>query len=169
METMWTPWRIGFIVGEKPQGCLFCLKQQVPRDKDAENYILHRGTTCFVMLNLYPYTNGHLMVAPYQHVASIELLDGDSLSEMGRLAQASVLALRKTLSPDGFNIGMNLGKSAGAGVADHIHLHVVPRWAGDTNFMSVLADVRLIPEALGQTYKTLTKAFPEALAAQGGR
>jgi len=169
METMWTPWRIGFIVGEKPQGCLFCLKQQASGDKDAENYILHRGASCLVMLNLYPYTNGHLLIAPYQHVPSIELLDRDSLSEVCRLAQASVVALRKTLSPDGFNIGMNLGKSAGAGVADHIHLHVVPRWAGDTNFMSVLADVRLIPEALGQTYKALTRAFPEALAAQGGR
>lgn len=169
METLWTPWRIGYIVGEKPQGCLFCLKQQAARDKDAEHFILHRGHTCFVLLNLYPYTNGHLMIAPYQHVGSIELLDKDSLSEMGLLAQVSVVALRKALAPDGFNIGMNLGKSAGAGVADHLHLHLVPRWAGDTSFMSVLADTRLIPEALSRTYQALAQVFPEALSAQGGR
>ena len=169
METLWTPWRIGFIVGEKPKGCLFCLKHQAPREKDAENFILHRGPGCFVMLNLYPYANGHLMIAPYQHVGSIELLDKDSLSEMGTLAQASVVALRKTLAPEGFNIGMNLGKVAGAGVADHVHLHVVPRWGGDTNFISVLADTRLIPEALSQTYKALARVFPEALSAQSSR
>ncbi len=155
MKRLWTPWRREYITGEQPVGCLFCLKKQDPVEKDKENYVLYRGPTCFVLLNLFPYTNGHLMIAPYQHVDSIELVDGDSLHEMSALTQASVAALKRALSPAGFNIGMNLGKVAGAGVPDHIHIHVVPRWQGDANFMSVLAETRLIPETLDETYEKL--------------
>ena len=167
METMWTPWRIGFIVGEKPQGCFLCEKHRASPQHDKDNYILHRGSRSYVLLNLYPYTNGHLMVAPYEHVGEIEELDGETLLEMGRLVQASVAALKSSLSPHGFNIGLNLGKGAGAGVEGHLHLHVVPRWQGDTNFMSVLADTRLIPEALDSTYERLLKALAAGLLGSG--
>ena len=155
MKTLWTPWRMGYILGEKSQGCLLCIKQQDPVEKDRENYILYRGATCYIMLNLFPYTNGHLMIAPYHHVASLEQLDDKSLYEMMALTRVSVAALSKALSPAGFNIGMNLGKVSGAGIADHLHMHVVPRWQGDVNFMSVFAGTRLIPEALNVTYDKL--------------
>ncbi len=155
MKTLWTPWRMGYILGEKPQGCLLCIKQQDPVEKDGENYILYRGANCYIMLNLFPYTNGHLMIAPYHHVASLEQLDDKSLCEMMALTRVSVAALSKALSPAGFNIGMNLGKVSGAGIADHLHMHVVPRWQGDVNFMSVFAGTRLIPEALDVTYDKL--------------
>ena len=155
MKILWTPWRMEYISGPKPEGCLLCTKQREPRGKDGENYILHRGATCYIMLNLFPYTNGHMMVAPYQHVASLEGLDDRSLHEMMELVRACVATLNKALSPAGFNIGMNLGKIAGAGIADHLHIHVVPRWQGDANFMSVLAETRLIPEALETTYGKL--------------
>jgi ATP adenylyltransferase len=130
-------------------------------EKDRENYILYRGDTCFIMLNLFPYTNGHLMIAPYRHEASIERLDDRSLYEMIALTRASVAALTRDLSPAGFNIGMNLGRVAGAGIADHLHMHVVPRWQGDTNFMSVLAETRLIPEDLDATYDRLLPILAE--------
>jgi len=155
MKILWTPWRMEFIMGEKPEGCLFCTKKQEPEKKDKENYILHRGATCYILLNLFPYTNGHIMIAPYQHEASLEQLDDKSLYEMMALTKASVAALNKALSPAGFNIGMNMGKVAGAGVTDHLHIHVVPRWEGDVNFMSVVGETRLIPEALDDTYDKL--------------
>lgn len=155
MKTLWTPWRLRYILGEKPPGCLLCIKKQEPVEKDRENHILYRGQACFIMLNLYPYTNGHLMIAPYVHEGKIERLDDKSLYEMMALTRASVAALRKALSPAGFNIGMNLGKVAGAGIADHLHMHVVPRWQGDVNFMSVFAETRLIPETLNTTYDQL--------------
>lgn len=155
MKILWTPWRMEYIMGKKPKGCLFCTKKQELRERDRESHILHRGATCYIMLNLFPYTNGHMMIAPYQHVASLEELDDKSLHEMMALVRASVAALNKALSPAGFNIGMNLGKVAGAGIADHLHIHVVPRWQGDVSFMSVLAETRLIPEALGVTYDKL--------------
>jgi len=161
MKTLWTPWRRGYILGEKPSGCPLCIKKQEPVEKDRENYILYRGDTCFIMLNLFPYTNGHLMIAPYRHEASIERLDDRSLYEMIALTRASVAALTRDLSPAGFNIGMNLGKVAGAGIADHLHMHVVPRWQGDTNFMSVLAETRLIPEDLDATYDRLLPILAE--------
>ncbi len=164
MKRLWTPWRREYITGEQPAECLFCTKKQDPVEKDKENYILHRGPTCFVLLNLFPYTNGHLMIAPYQHVDSIELLDDDSLREMSVLSQASVAALRRSLSPAGFNIGMNIGKVAGAGVPDHVHIHIVPRWQGDANFMSVLAETRVIPEILDATYEKLLPLLREEIS-----
>ena len=156
---------MGYVTGEKPEGCLLCTKQQQPAEKDRENYILYRGWRCYIMLNLFPYTNGHLMIAPYRHVASLEQLDDGSLHEFMDLTRASVVALTRALSPGGFNIGMNLGTAAGAGVADHLHMHVVPRWQGDVNFMTVLAETRLIHQALDATYDML---LPVLKAVLGG-
>ncbi len=167
MKTLWTPWRMGYILGEKGEGCLLCTKQQAPRERDRENYILYRGATCYIMLNLFPYTNGHLMIVPYRHVARLERLDDRSLYDMMALTRASVAALTQALSPAGFNIGMNLGKAAGAGIVQHLHLHVVPRWRGDVNFMSVLGETRLIPEALDATYEKLLPILNALLGGEG--
>jgi len=140
------------------------MKPQSPVERDRENHILYRGKACYIMLNLFPYTNGHLMIAPYRHEASIERLDNESLYEMIALTRTSVAALTRALSPAGFNIGMNLGKVAGAGIADHLHMHVVPRWEGDANFMSVLVETRMIPEALDTTYDTLLPILAEEIS-----
>ncbi len=126
---------------------------------DVENHILYRGTLCFMMLNLYPYNNGHLMIAPYQHVANIEELDAATLAELMAQVQLALRALRLTLKPDGFNMGINEGKVAGAGFADHVHFHIVPRWYGDTNFMPVIADIKVIPEHLDRLYQQLKEAL----------
>jgi len=161
MENLWAPWRMAYIAPKTPQTqeCIFCTKPAEHRD--AENYILHRGERCFMLLNLYPYNNGHLMIAPYQHVGSIEQLDAETLAEMMAQAQLSLRALRKAMNPDGFNMGINQGKVAGAGFADHVHLHVVPRWNGDTNFMPVLADVKVMPEHLETVYQQLKQAIED--------
>jgi ATP adenylyltransferase len=141
------------------RGCIFCAKQRANPKWDRDNLVVLRGKCAFVALNLYPYTNGHLMVAPYQHTGDLESLDGETLKEMMLLVTHSIRALRRTMSPQGFNIGANLGRVAGAGVEDHVHIHIVPRWGGDTNFMPVLADMRMIPELLPQTYDGLLAAF----------
>ncbi len=135
------------------QGCIFCTKPA--DDHDAENHILYRGEHCFMMLNLYPYNNGHLMVSPFQHVGNLEQLDAATLAELMAQTQLALRALRHTMNPDGFNMGINEGKIAGAGFADHLHLHIVPRWQGDTNFMPILADVKVIPEHLDNVYRQL--------------
>ncbi len=155
MENLWAPWRMAYIAPKtpQPQGCVFCI--QPADDRDAERYILHRGEHCFMMLNLYPYNNGHLMIAPYQHVGTIEKLDAATLTDLMEQTQLALRALSLTMKPEGFNMGINEGKVAGAGFADHVHLHVVPRWNGDTNFMPVLADVKVIPEHLDSVYKQL--------------
>jgi len=163
MKSLWTPWRRGYVLGGKAPGCLLCIKKQEPVEKDRENYILYRGETCYILLNLFPYTNGHLMIAPYLHQGNIERLDDKSLYELMALTRGSVAALKRALSPSGFNIGMNLGKVAGAGIADHLHMHVVPRWQGDVNFMSVFAETRLIPEALNTTYDELLPILAEEI------
>lgn len=154
MKNLWAPWRMAYIAPKTPQqGCIFCI---FPADEnEAEHYILHRGEHCYMMLNLYPYSNGHLMVVPYQHVGTIEKLDTETLTELMGQVQLAQRALRLTMKPDGFNMGINEGKAAGAGFADHVHLHVVPRWEGDTNFMPVLADVKVMPEHLETVYKQL--------------
>ncbi len=161
MEHLWAPWRMAFIAPEKPQSepqaCIFCTKPAA--DCDAENYILYRGTYCFMMLNIYPYNNGHLMIAPYQHIANIEDLDAPTLAELMAQTQLASRALRLVMRPDGFNMGINEGKAAGAGFAEHMHLHIVPRWQGDTNFMPVIADVKVMPELLDATYQKLKQAF----------
>ena len=146
-----------YIASEKTGECLFCTK--VKENKDRENLILYRGRTCFIMLNAYPYNNGHLMIAPYRHVASPEDLDEESLLELMLLVNKGLRLLRRTMNPHGFNIGINLGKAAGAGIEGHVHIHVVPRWEGDTNFMPVLAETRIMPELLEQTYEKLLAAL----------
>jgi len=153
MEHLWAPWRMEYILGEKEEGCIFCDKPK--ENEDAENYILHRGEKNFVILNRYPYNPGHLMVAPYSHVASLDKLSNEELLDHFRLVDRCVAILGEVLSPSGFNIGINLSKVAGAGVEGHIHTHIVPRWEGDTNFMPVISDTRVIPETLAETYAKL--------------
>lgn len=140
-------------------GCIFCT--QPAEHRDEEHHILYRGEHCFIMLNLYPYSNGHLMIAPYDHVGSLEELDAVTLGELMAQAQLALRALRMTMNPDGFNMGINQGKVAGAGFAEHIHYHIVPRWHGDTNFMPVLADIKVIPEHLDAVYQKLQGALKE--------
>lgn len=155
MERIFAPWRIRYIESPKYEGCIFC---DFPKEnKDEERLILYRGKSCFVIMNNYPYNPGHLMIAPYRHVASVEELNEEEALEMMKLSQKMVEVIKKAMNPDGFNLGINLGKVAGAGIEDHIHLHIVPRWNGDTNFMPVLADVKVIPEAIEDSYKKLKK------------
>ena len=153
MERIWAPWRIEYIEMEKPKGCILCEKPR--QDNDAINYILYRGDKNFIIMNSYPYNPGHLMIAPYRHVATLDELTIEELHEHFEIVSRSIKALRQIFNPEGFNIGVNLGKSAGAGIDDHVHTHIVPRWQGDTNFMPVIAGVRVLPEALAQTYEKL--------------
>ena len=157
MDTVWAPWRMTYIEMEKPSGCILCSK---PREnKDAANYILYRAESNFIILNSYPYNPGHLMVAPYRQVASPEELSREELLEHSELVTQSLVILRQSFGCDGFNLGMNLGTVAGAGIADHMHSHIVPRWQGDTNFMPVIASTRVIPQALKDTYQKLKGKF----------
>jgi len=153
MEQLWAPWRIRYIQMEKPAGCVLCDKPK--ETDDAANYILYRGKKNFVMLNTYPYNPGHLMIAPYRHIASLEELTDEELHEHIELVSRSIKILKQVFSPGGFNTGVNMGKIAGAGIDDHIHSHIVPRWQGDNNFMPVISDVRVVPEALAETYEKL--------------
>ena len=157
MERIWAPWRIQYIQLEKPEGCILCEKPE--QNKDALNYILYRGDKNFIILNSYPYNPGHLMVAPYRHVTNLEELTEEERHEHFEIVTRSIRALRQVFNPGGFNIGINVGKAAGAGIEDHVHTHIVPRWQGDTNFMPVLADIRVVPEALDETYKKLEGKF----------
>jgi len=159
VKRIWTPWRMKYILSPKGEECIFCAK--AASDRDEENYVLYRGKRAYIMLNLYPYTNGHLMVIPYQHVATLELLDEETLAETMLLIAKGIRILRRAMKPHGFNVGCNIGRVAGAGVDDHVHLHVVPRWEGDTNFMPVLAETRLIPELLTDTYRKLKRILEE--------
>jgi len=158
MKILWAPWRKPYIEKEvQLDGCILCEK---PRNReDRKNLILFRGQYCFILLNLYPYNNGHLMISPYRHVDSLLSLSSEELAEMWRLAQKSEGILRGVMAPEGFNLGMNLGKVAGAGIADHIHLHVVPRWGGDTNFMPVTGETKVISEDVSSTYERLSPLF----------
>ncbi len=159
MKKLWAPWRIEYIlhVDSEEEGCIFCNK---PREKkDEENLILYRGKNCFIIMNLFPYNTGHIMIAPYSHKATLEELTEEEILEMFMLAQKSLAILRETMEPDGFNLGINIGRVAGAGYEGHVHLHIVPRWNGDTNFMPVIADVKVIPEGLKSTYKRLLPHF----------
>lgn len=153
MKRLWAPWRMKYLVGEKEDGCIFCKK--IAESRDRENYILYRGRRGFLILNLYPYNNGHIMAVPYAHLASLEHLDAATLTELMLLVNKGLAALRRAMSPQGFNVGVNLGEVAGAGIAEHVHVHIVPRWGGDTNFMPIIAETRVIPELLDQTYEQL--------------
>jgi ATP adenylyltransferase len=149
-ERLWAPWRLEYIKGPKDDECIFCVRR---------DWVVAEGEHCFVMLNAYPYTNGHVMVSPYEHVDSIERLGPEALTELMTLTQRSMAAIRSAYGPDGFNLGVNQGKVAGAGVEDHVHLHVVPRWGGDTNFMPVTGGVRVLPQSLADSYEELRSAF----------
>ncbi len=157
MKQIWAPWRMEYIQMEKPEGCILC--QKPGQDNDAANYILYRGDKNFVIMNSYPYNTGHLMIVPYRHIASLEELAGEELHEHFDIVSRSIRVLRQVFSPGGFILGINIGKAAGAGMEDHIHTHIVPRWEGDTNFMPVIADIRVVPEALAETYKKLKGKF----------
>ena len=160
MDYIWTPWRYQYMArvtsGEQPE-CIFC--DALARNKDSETLIVHRGEKTFVILNRFPYTSGHVMVVPYAHVAELNLCDPETLSEMMQLARRVEKALHENYKPDGMNLGMNLGRAAGAGVTGHLHLHVLPRWVGDSNFMTVTGETRVHPEELKITYERLLKAL----------
>ncbi len=157
-EVLWAPWRMDYIVSEKEAGCIFCEK---PREqRDAANLILWRGQTTFVMLNRYPYNNAHLMVVPEAHVAALTELDASQRSELMETTALCEDVLRRVLQPDGLNVGMNLGAAAGAGIAEHLHLHIVPRWQGDANYMTIVGEIRVIPQHLDHTYQQLAPYFP---------
>ncbi len=160
MERLWAPWRIEYILADKPAGCIFCVGDS--RERDRERLILHRGFASLVMLNRYPYTNGHLMVAPYRHTSDLDQLSDAEMLDLFKTVRLCRSILQQTASPQGFNIGVNLGRAAGAGVDEHIHIHIVPRWNGDTNYMSVIADIRVMPENLLTTYDRLLPAFQAA-------
>ncbi len=154
---LWAPWRIEYIRSEKPDNCFLCAMFAANADRD--NLLLFRGKTCAVVMNRYPYSGGHLMVAPFRHTADFADLSRDEALELHALTVRSVAVLRETMNPEGFNIGINLGAPAGAGLKDHLHQHIVPRWTGDTNFMPVLGGPRVMPEALLDTYDLLYKPF----------
>lgn len=157
MKRLWAPWRIDYILGEKPLSCILCDKPKA--NEDEANLILQRGKAGFVMMNLYPYNNGHLMISPYEHVDTLEDLSDDTLLNLMQMIKGAVVALRKSFSPEGANVGLNVGKAAGAGIDDHLHFHVVPRWEGDTNFMTVIAENRVIPQDIKETYNLLKVHF----------
>ena len=156
MKQLWSPWRINYIRGDKPVDCVFC---QAPRETSADSLVLFRGRHSFVMMNRYPYTNGHLMVIPYDHLAMLTDVPGEAQIEMLQEINMSVEVLREVMNPQGFNVGLNLGASAGAGIRDHLHFHVVPRWVGDTNFMAVIGETNVIVEGLQECFEQLKPAF----------
>ncbi len=157
-QRIWAPWRMKYVKDaskDSEEECIFCAALEAGDDE--AQLIVHRGDRCFVILNKFPYTNGHLMVAPFEHRATLQELDETTAAEMMRLAQRGMGILEEAYSPHGYNVGVNQGRVAGAGVEHHIHLHVVPRWGGDTNFMPVLADTRVMPQSLEQSYEALRR------------
>jgi ATP adenylyltransferase len=157
---IWAPWRLAYVkdaAKDEEAGCIFCTKPA--EGADEASFIVHRGERCYVILNTFPYTNGHLMVTPFEHVATLPELDPETIAEMMALAQRAMVALEDRYSPQGYNVGFNQGRVAGAGFEHHIHMHVVPRWGGDTNFMPVLGDTRVMPQSLEQSYEALKGAF----------
>jgi len=155
LKVLYAPWRIGYILSKKMKGCLFC--KLIKQKKDKKNLILERKRYCFVILNRYPYNNGHLMIVPYKHVSELEKLDSATLLEMNKAAQEYVNKMKKVMKTVGFNIGINIGKIAGAGIDDHLHMHLVPRWAGDNNFMPVIGKTKVISESFESVYDKLKK------------
>ena len=161
MDYLWTPWRYSYITTAgknegKPEGCIFC---ELPKLPDAEAKIVHRGQHCYVILNSFPYTSGHVMVVPFAHLDELKKMTSAAAAEMMALCQEMERVLRQVYSPDGINLGMNIGRAAGAGVAGHVHMHVLPRWVGDTNFMTVTGESRVLPEALEVTYERIRSAM----------
>jgi ATP adenylyltransferase len=157
-KPLWAPWRLEYIEqADEQEGCIFCL---AATGDDEASLVVQRGSRAFVLLNKFPYAAGHVMVAPFRHVGEFGELSDDEALELHRLAGGALAALSESYAPHGYNLGWNLGRAAGAGVVDHVHLHVVPRWAGDTNFMPVLADVKVLPEHLAETRRKLAEAWP---------
>jgi ATP adenylyltransferase len=166
VKPIFAPWRMAYIAGGNPPGgCLFC--ELPPRGENPETLVVHRGQRAYVVLNRFPYTTGHLMVVPYRHVDSPDRLDPGDWVEVGALVARCLRALKAEYRPQGFNVGINVGRAAGAGIEDHCHLHVVPRWNGDNNFVPVLSEARVIPEALDETWRRLTAAFAAAAQEEG--
>jgi len=160
MDSLWAPWRMEWIEKETKE-CIFCRIPQEERDE--ENLLLRRFRTCFIVLNRFPYNNGHLMIAPYRHVPSLEDLNTEEGMDLFKASIICLRAIKETMRPDGFNLGINIGKAAGAGFEGHLHIHIVPRWIGDTNFMPVIGKTKVISEALRETYRKLSKVFPMIL------
>ena len=166
MEHIWSPWRYQYIASADARpGCIFCRAQE--EGKEREYLVLHRAQVNYIILNLFPYTSGHLMIVPYQHTASLAGTSLATTAEMMELAKRAQEALEAEYRPDGFNIGINLGRAAGAGVAEHIHMHVVPRWVGDANFVSIVGETRVLPEDLQTTYDKLKRHFSSPVAEKG--
>jgi len=159
MERLWSPWRLAYVTGSKASGCDFCEAVELSSDPAREGLVLVRGRASYVILNLYPYNNGHLMVVPNRHVDSFAAATADELSELMRFTRDGEIALTEAYQPQGINIGVNLGRAAGAGILEHVHIHLVPRWTGDTNFMPVIGNVRVLPEELGESAKRLRPVF----------
>ncbi len=160
MNHIWSPWRMAYIENNtKAEGCVFRTVQEM--EDSAENLVAFRGERAFVILNRYPYTSGHLMVVPFDHRSNLELLDSETRAEMMELTTHCMTALRKIYNPPAFNMGANIGQAAGAGILEHVHIHIVPRWPGDTNFMSAVAETRVLPESLEDTYARVRKVFAE--------
>ncbi|MEN3013861.1 MAG: HIT domain-containing protein [Endomicrobiia bacterium] len=155
MNILWAPWRVKFIKRKKQKGCIFCKK--IKQKNDSKNLIVYRGKYCFVILNTYPYNNGHLMIVPYRHISTLEKLSQQEGLEIFELTKNMIKILKKVYKIQGCNIGINIGKPAGAGIDKHLHLHIVPRWIGDVNFMPVFSDTKVISESLNNTYKLLKK------------
>ncbi len=167
MKRIWAPWRMEYIANNKSKECVFCVSAE--EGEERERLILYRTSFSFVMMNRYPYTNGHLMIAPFRHTANIDELSDDEMLDLFRMLRLCRSALEQIAAPQGFNIGINLGKAAGAGVDEHMHIHIVPRWNGDTNFMTVIGDIRVMPENLLNTYDKLLPVFQAASKRKGRR
>lgn len=158
-ERLWTPWRMQYILRERTKGCVLC--EAALADDDAAYFVVSRGEQCFIIMNIYPYNSGHLMVVPYRHVAHLEDLDDEALAEVMCLVRKCTTLLNHVMHPEGFNVGFNIGKAAGAGIHEHLHVHVVPRWVGDTNFMPVLGETRVMPEMVVDSYRKIRTALEE--------
>jgi ATP adenylyltransferase len=157
MKQLWAPWRMEYVKSEKSNECIFC---SLPKaNDDTKNYILHRGQSAFIIMNIFPYNSAHVMVSPFRHIGCLTAQKAEEIKEMNNLTLRSIDILRTVINPEGFNIGYNIGKAAGAGYDEHIHCHIVPRWSGDTNFMPVLAETKVHPEHLKTTYKKLLPHF----------
>lgn len=159
IKKLWAPWRLSYIIGAKDGECVFCVSPSNDPAEDKKWLVLHRGKHCYVIMNLYPYNNGHCMVVPYKHTGDLCDLDNDELLELMQLTQLTIRVFKNVFRPEGFNTGFNLGRAAGAGISQHIHFHVLPRWNGDTNFMPVLGETRVISEHISSTYDKLKAEF----------
>ncbi|MFW5818815.1 MAG: HIT family protein [Desulfovermiculus sp.] len=161
MERLWAPWRIEYILGPKPDECVFCLPEDTAEDEN--RLVLFRGQTAFVIMNKFPYNNGHLMVTPFRHVSCLTELENEENRELAALVQACTRILKQAFTPDGLNVGLNIGEAAGAGIEEHLHYHLVPRWTGDHSFMAVMAETMVIPEHLHSTYNRLRPYFAQLI------